>query len=809
MKLITMKTKIYNMKKTALIMIFSLIHFCSVFAQVENSKLKDGTVSSGPREAFPGALLELESNNKGMLTPRLTTGERDNMTDKTDGLILFNTTTGCFDYWTAAQNIWLSICGTPPPAEIKIDCDNTKTNGTYKQGVALSSSEFLTLPVTVTQIGTYTISATTPNGYYYNVNGTFPNTGTYTLLIPGIGTPGTGYDAGDPGDVLTININGKEDTTCHPTNFVEKSIIQFSFVCDEIIPAGDYFIDSHLNQTHTLDVKVFVNTTGYWTMSTEVQNGFSYRGSGVFQPGDVGQIITVSLLGSGTPTDSGNTIFKVTSNATPAAECLGVIVAVKPVAYTMICPAASHQGNFMQDVVLTSENKISLPIDVTATGQTTITTNTVNGMTFSSGPINLTAFGQQTVTLVGTGTPSAGQISVFAATGTGKTASGTYEIIATCNDLTVNVAAQPVDYTIDCAGITTTGTFSPGATMDATNTMVLPVDVKYVGAYNIITNVENGVSFSGSGTFTATGTQNVVLTASSTVATTGGPFTYNLTANSTNNCSKIIYYAYRTMNVLGLGQGVYQPATAGTGNSARAIITNKTSFGPTGKIKVEDIKIIDGGFSTGDALRNLINTNKIDIIVIGFNYTQTSDARTRAVLTDFVINKRGVLLHSQENDATATQLLITDICGGTPVVSNTGSTLTNPILNVSDPILEGPFMDIKGRALGNDVNNSYYVSNFPPSVTLLATQTGNASKAWAFKHNALGYLFVGDSGWLAGDSSNTSTDIWPTKMSSTGLPLAKPFNAGVTVYNSFMYANAMAWAIGFVQNNMVAGYNIP
>jgi hypothetical protein len=75
------------------------------------------------------------------------------------------------------------------PAVFTIDCANAVVNGTYQAGVPLGGANSITLPVTVTTAGTYSISET--------VNGmTFINSGTLalgptTITLFGSGTPTT------------------------------------------------------------------------------------------------------------------------------------------------------------------------------------------------------------------------------------------------------------------------------------------------------------------------------------------------------------------------------------------------------------------------------------------------------------------------------------------------------------------------------------------------------------------------------------------------------------------------------------------
>ncbi|MBF4465215.1 hypothetical protein [Flavobacterium sp. LC2016-12] len=801
-----MKVKLYKAQKNIFIIFFSLLSFSSLFAQVNSTKLKDGTISTGPEPAKPGAIFEMESNNKGMLTPRLTTPQRDAiaLANLTDGLLIFNTTTGCFDYWSQLQNIWLSICGTLPPAVFEISttqCSQVEPFGIYKQGQTLTTSNYLTIPVTVTQPGVYTVSATTTNGYYFGTNGTFPTAGTYILNLAGTGTPHNGHVSPDPGDVVTITLNGKQ-STCIPNNFVQTADVDFVINCGIINTVGDYNIGIPLTASNKLTVSVTPTAIGFWSMNTNTVNGYSFSGTGTFT--DLTPNQTVELLGTGTPIASGTNNFNLVSNATTQSggSCSGIEIIVAPISYTINCAGATQNGTYLQDVALTVSNTITLPINVTATGQTTISTNTLNGISFTSGLINLSTLGAQNVILTGTGTPTVVGTNALTVTGSPGGA-------ATCT-LNVTIAAQPVTYTTNCASITTSGSYAPGIAMTASNTMTVPVNVTYVGAYNISTNTVNGVSFSGTGTFSSTGAQNVVMTATGT-PTSGGTFSYAITANSTNGaaaCNKSITFVFRIMKVLGLGEGVYQPGSSGAANSSRSILASTTNFSPTGTVQVQALTIVNGGYNQGNDLKNSINTNNIDIIVIGYNYHPNAASIT--ILNDFVKNKKGVLIDSEENDATIIANVINTICGSTTVVaSGTGTTNTNPILNVTDPVLQGPFGTIAGFSLGSDVNNSYYVTGLPANVTALSTQNGNATRIFSFKHNTLGYLFVGDSGWSAGDSGNTATDIWPAKISGTGVPLSKSYFGSVTVYNSIMYANAMAWAIQYAQTNINSAYVIP
>lgn len=798
-----MRNKLYqNIKCVILIVTLFLSSVNTIYAQSNNTRIQDASVTSPNTPGSSGALLEMASNNKGMLVPRMTTGQRDAIeaSKLVESLFIYNTTSGCFNYWSVDQDAWLSLCGTPPPAVFSISniqCNNIVANGTYKQGDAFTSSNFLSVPITVTQPGTYSVIATTSNGYFFTDEGTFPNAGSYVIQLKGTGTPNMGYELpANPGvgDSVTLNLNGTV-SNCSPIIFVEKANVSFQITCGAVIAEGNYNIGITTNDTNYLKVTVDVQSTGFWNMFTPTINGVSFSATGIFTSTGIQE---VQLLATGTPIASGPQSYSISSNSDPVSSCTGIQLNVAPVAYTIDCANAIVNGNYMQAVPTSASNSITLPINVTATGNTTISTTQVNGISFTTGPISLSALGQQNVTLLASGTPTNGVQTTLNLTGTpGATGICSIE---------VPVSPQPVAYVMTCSSIATTGSYAPGLVMSTANTMTVNVNATYPGNWSITTDTQNGVSFSGSGTLTA-GTNTLTLQATGTPAS-GGVYTFTLTSNSASGsttCTRSIQFVYRTMRILGLGSGTYQPGTASASQSSRSILQSQANFGLNGTFPVQSMSITNGATPSATALRTAINSNNIDIIVIGYNYTPNADQR--AVLIDFVNNKKGVLIHSQENDASGAAALINAITGGSTTVSGTGTTYYNPILNVDDPILNGPFGDYRSRATGSDVNNSYYVANVPSTVEVLARNENDASRAHIFRHKTKGYVYIGDSGWTSGDVTNNSTTIWPASSTATGVPLSKPYTGG-TVYNSFIYANAMAWAIKYAQENTITTYQV-
>jgi hypothetical protein len=806
-----MKIQAYTMRKIALAMIVFLISITSVFAQADNSKIKDGTVTNGAERAKSGAILELESNSKGMLISRLTTPQRDDIipANLSNGLLIFNTTTGCFDFWNQPQNMWLSMCGTQPPANATVsttDCGKVIANGTYKQGTALAGSNYLSVPVTVTQPGTYTITANTANGYYFSSTGAFPSAGSYVLTLTGVGTPNKGYDTGNTGDAVTISINGIA-ASCKPNVFVAKADVDFALTCNTIALAGTYNIGLPLTSANKLTLSVNVSNVGYWSANTNTINGYSFTGSGTFTKTGVQ---TVELLGTGTPLVSGANSFTISSNAATAATCNNIVINVATVGYALDCSKVTQSGTYMVDTQLIAANKIILSVNVTATGKATISTNTVNGMTFTTGEINLSALGQQEVTLLGSGKPITAGASAF-------TVTGTTGVAGSCS-LNVTVMTQPIAYVISCGSITTSGSYMPGTAMTTANTMTVPVTVTYPGAYTMSTNSQNGISFSASGTFAAAGTQNVVMKATGTPVN-GSSYTFTITSNSTSaTCTKNVDFMARMMNVLYVNQN---------NDAFKLLLQSKLNFGPTGKYVTNGVNVISLDVTNDQAgfylLRTTLNEQKIDVIY--FNDTSilsSSNDYLVAILNKFVNGKKGVVIHTSRGINTNIAKAINGIIGGgssmTASLFSTGNSniaMTSKFVNVSDPTLIGPFGDVRNLGLGGAIAGStFYGLKYLNNVIALSYDNygNNVSAA---RHASLGYLYASDAFMFEGTIGETRlSDRDALAVLATGLPVPKlgygaaNFGISVDAYNSAWCANIFAWAFDYVQANSIVDYPI-
>jgi hypothetical protein len=71
--------------------------------------LNAGNIGMGTTTPDVDAILELSSSTQGFLPPRLTTVQRNSITTPPNGLVIYNTTVNCLEFYR--QSYWASLCG--------------------------------------------------------------------------------------------------------------------------------------------------------------------------------------------------------------------------------------------------------------------------------------------------------------------------------------------------------------------------------------------------------------------------------------------------------------------------------------------------------------------------------------------------------------------------------------------------------------------------------------------------------------------------------------------------------------------------
>lgn len=187
------------------------------------------------------------------------------------------------------------------------------------------------------------------------------------------------------------------------------------------------------------------------------------------------------------------------------------------------CAGAVLSGNYLAGSPTTSSNTVLLQVHVDSIGPYSVTTDTINGFSFS-GSGTYTNTGTQVIKLAAHGTPSAAGYSKLSVLH-GMGCSFTVPVISTTT-------------TTSCTGFNVYGPYNASVSLLPSDSVVVQINVTAIGSYNITTDTVNGIYFSASGTFTKTGSQNLTLKGTGT-PTASGSFSYTLKFGNTG-CSFVV-----------------------------------------------------------------------------------------------------------------------------------------------------------------------------------------------------------------------------------------------------------------------------
>jgi hypothetical protein len=186
------------------------------------------------------------------------------------------------------------------------------------------------------------------------------------------------------------------------------------------------------------------------------------------------------------------------------------------------CQSVVVKGRYISGDVISS-NSADINVNVTAIGNYTLTTDTIDGIWFSTSG-TFTNTGNQTITLTGNGTPEFARNILF--TLLTASSSCTFKITVTNpGPLAVYVLESGFGNPNPCK-YTLSGTYTSNTPLSGSNTVSIRVYVTYLGNFTIATAAVNGMMFSYSGSFTTLGAQDVILYGVGTPLNRG---TYTLT----------------------------------------------------------------------------------------------------------------------------------------------------------------------------------------------------------------------------------------------------------------------------------------
>jgi trimeric autotransporter adhesin len=414
----------------------TLLRACGLLCSLTlASTMAHAQTGIGTTTPDPSSRLEVSSTTKGLLTPRMTTAQRNAIVNPAQGLMIYNTDLNCFNFYDQAKSTWVGIgCeAVPSTATGAIDCNNSVVQGTYRQGEALNSSNTITLTINFSTTGTYNIS-TTSNGMTFAGTGTVSTTGAQSIVLTGSGTP---LAAG--ANAIPVSFNS---SSCVVVVNVEDRVARLSSCPTAGTQSGSLVAGTAASGV-TVPLTVTYTGGGLFTLNTSATNGISIASptSGTLAASPAALSLTIS----GTPLLPGTTTLSYSLNSQTGCSIAVPVTTGTGRASAVAC-TGTLSGTYAVGTALVASNTKVVTLTVSTAGTFYLRTPTVNGIYFQAGPVSLAA-GSQNVTLLGVGTPTAAGTSTYTVT---ASSSATAFTSCTFDVLTSSTSTVPNFTTIPC-----------------------------------------------------------------------------------------------------------------------------------------------------------------------------------------------------------------------------------------------------------------------------------------------------------------------------------------------------------------------
>ena len=423
--------------------------------------------------------------------------------------------------------------------------------GVYEAGMALNSSNYISVDIDVTTIGSYVITTDIVNGYSFAGSGSFTDTGIQTIKIFAEGKPILAET--DKFEIRFDNTICRTDVIILPNGAGGPAVFTLQGAggnCTNAIIKGSYVVSAPLNVTNTVALTVNVSKIGSYSITTVASNGIVFRGTGIFSAIGAQSIL---LTGSGTPITNTSTTVSVTAGG---GNCSFLIPISTPAAITINCSSAVLSGNFEAGVTLPTGNTVALDVTVISPGGYTISTNPVNGIVFSgSGTVTS---GSQVITLTASGTPlSSGNFNIPVSFGS-----------SSCSFPLVVTGAATIDWTFtEGAQVTYRGSMDTSSlnTVASINVFSYNGSSANEDIFLLLSDIAGGIQDNeiySTNTTSGNGAGLLFISATET-------YTANNTTNTVNLVFKVTTHNKATKTI----QGIFSGSVLDT-NSAIKYITN-------------------------------------------------------------------------------------------------------------------------------------------------------------------------------------------------------------------------------------------
>jgi hypothetical protein len=290
-----------------------------------------------------------------------------------------------------------------------------------------------------------------------------------------------------------------------------------------------FLIGTTANGTQNFEMHLFADTFRIGTYKASAfQSSFLYSTSGkpLYQASQlIGEfVVNITSLNdnfiegtfSGEALDSANRSVQLTAGSFNSTFAGGII---NPSSSGVLgdssgnCKPVIIGGTYAKGIPVTNSNTLQVQVTVAVPGAYSISTDNVNGVSFSRAG-TFSVAGPQNVLLFANGTPTVSGSNIFTLNYGNSQCAFTLNV---SGDATGTLGSNAGA----CASFAFNGTYQEGVTMNAGNTVTVQVDVATPGAYYISSDSINGVRFSSEGIFSANGIQNIVLIGKGTPANSG------------------------------------------------------------------------------------------------------------------------------------------------------------------------------------------------------------------------------------------------------------------------------------------------
>lgn len=160
----------------------------SIFLLLIGVSTTFGQVGIGTENPNLESVLDLVATNKGFLPPRITEVERDNIANPAEGLIIYNTTQNCLNFYDSTK--WTNICEERVANVFTISSPTYQgvsvinTTGIGYNGEAVPVASTITVQATVDGAMPYVLVAShSGTGLVYSATGNFTAAGTYAVIL--------------------------------------------------------------------------------------------------------------------------------------------------------------------------------------------------------------------------------------------------------------------------------------------------------------------------------------------------------------------------------------------------------------------------------------------------------------------------------------------------------------------------------------------------------------------------------------------------------------------------------------------------